>query len=200
MFKKPTKKKVQIQENEQKKTPERIAEDTEIELQVRTIKEKPPEEFAFNVMRNGREHYLEFKQTVIEKVKNSADINLEAIKQIAASTIKQKQYYNEGFMLVDQRLTETQLIKDVIGTHMVNNRRKLLPFTNRGFNYKDRRKQTHKSTADPGVEKERQLSFIAHRHVIDKFKRKLEDAIYTKNPFKIEKILTEIHTFPDERA
>jgi len=75
-----------------------------------------------------------------------------------------------------------------------------VPFINKGFNYKDRRVAATKSTADPMLEKQRQISFIAYKDVIDKFRRKLEEAMLQKNPFKVEKMLQDIANYPNEKA
>ena len=80
---------------------------------------------------------------------------------------------------------------------MVSNA-KLKPFTNAGFNYKDRRKPAGKSTADPDEQVRLKIMYMRHRSTIEKWKRKLESALKERDVFLIDDILAEIAEIDDE--
>mmetsp|Transcript_11502 Transcript_11502/g.17311 ORF Transcript_11502/g.17311 Transcript_11502/m.17311 type:complete len:145 (+) Transcript_11502:1104-1538(+) len=89
-------------------------------------------------------------------------------------------------------------MQEVIGQSMLLSRHKLQPFLNEGFNYKDRRTNAGKSTADPDELGRRKQVYIRFRHRVEKYRRKLEAVLKDKDVFKIEELLTEINTMDDD--
>ena len=83
---------------------------------------------------------------------------------------------------------------------MLLTRQRLRPFVNAGFNHCDRRNKGSKSTADPKLVEKRALALMKNKGKIERFKRKLEEAMQGKDVFVIERILTEIYNYPDEEV
>ena len=99
---------------------------------------------------------------------------------------------------VDAKLRETQIIKEVIDQSVMVSNAKLKPFTNAGFNYKDRRKPQGKSTADPDEQNRLKIMYMRHRHKIDKYKKRLDMALKERDVFLIDEVLSEIAEVDDE--
>ena len=77
-------------------------------------------------------------------------------------------------------------------------RQKIQPFLNNGFNYKDRRHQAVLTSANPEeISRRRQLA-VRYKAKIDKYRRRLENAIGQKDVFEIEKILNDIMNNEEE--
>ena len=74
----------------------------------------------------------------------------------------------------------------------MSNRQKLQPFLNKGFVFKDRRKDKNKQTSDPKQIELRKIQQVRYGTLIENFRRKLEYATFQKDAFEIEKLLAQI--------
>jgi hypothetical protein len=109
---------------------------------VKTTKERPPDQFIFNCFKTPKDHFLGFRETVISTIINNKATNLEKARNLMKNQNNKNQKgrskeWDDMFLA----LQEVELLKDSVNTANMMTRYKLGPFSNRGFNYTDRRKK-----------------------------------------------------------
>ena len=165
-----------------------------------TVHDAPPEQFEFNILLPAKEHYEMYKDQIVSQNTAAGSINYEYVAQMAKKELEEKgkEYANEAWKDVHEKLRETEIIRDVLVTSIMKSNIKLKPLTNAGFNHKDRRKPANKTTHDPDEQSRLKMLSIRYRHQIDKYKRKLTKALNEKDVFAMDEILQEINSVDDE--